>query len=197
MGPLTAKEVNDLRTSLASMNLDELNKKFDEALDEQNNLTFEYDESVKTIMIDFINKVPFKIKYNFAIQLKKTYDKIKAGETLQVLDIRTLQSMIVNSEITSIVMADRLQDLLNAFKDINLKLSRLEESARHIGEFVQRAETEIAAGLKFKEGDAEQLQLVHDNLGGKSQAQLVDTQPKKSQKNAPVESKVVEFAPQK
>jgi hypothetical protein len=171
---LKLEEAQLLHARLAKLSFEELEKEFDAKLQEQNEMKFEISAELKSSILEFLQEpTMINAAYNQAGPFVKLSDKVEAGEDLSVLEVRTLQKFIVESKFSTKAHAQLIHNLLTAMQPMNEKLGRLEETARAISEYLQKAETAKNTGLDYSEEDAE------------NNAKLAAQNSKLSEKKAP------------
>ena len=78
--------------------------------------------------------------------------KAKAYQ-INIAEVRTLQTLLVQSKPTHIGEMIKVTDLMNALNDTNINVGRLEEQSKQIAFFLQKKEQEAATGLEHAPGD--------------------------------------------
>lgn len=153
---LKLEEAQALHARLAKASKADLDKEFDQKLEEQSTMRFEVDAKIKVDVIAFLdNEKMINGAYNQAGPFVSLHEKVSKEEDLNVIELRTLQKFLVEAKFSSVTEASLIHNLLKAMQPMNEKLGRLEETARAIGEYIQKAETAEKAGLEYKADDAE------------------------------------------
>jgi len=154
--PYTAAEINTLRENLGSHDEKTLIERFDALMAKQNDTTFLLDKKTRTTLKAFFGSTGiWSIDFRLAKGLASVNGVLNdAKSELTVLHLRIIQETILkHTTITSLEAAGIVDNVLVALNPINVEMSRFEEEAKHVAEFLNRIEQVKETGLEHKKDD--------------------------------------------
>lgn len=181
---LKIEEANILHARLAKASKEELEKEFDQKLEEQNSMKFGV-KNIKEPILSFLSN-PSLISgaYSQAGQFVSLYENVEAGKKINVIEVRILQKFLVEAKFSTLQEAKEIHNLLKSLQEINTELGRLEETARAIAEYIQKAETAEKTGLEYKGDDSENVAKLSENAGALEGQKAAKDPVKKTEKKA-------------
>lgn len=151
-----SEEFEAMIARFTAMSLEELNSEFDAVTDKLSNFTVKVDSKFAEQIIAFLQTPILNSGFAHAVGAVALYNNLTAkakAYQINIAEVRTLQTLLVQSKPTHIGEMIKVTDLMNALNDTNINVGRLEEQSKQIAFFLQKKEQEAATGLEHAPGD--------------------------------------------
>lgn len=153
-----SEEFEAMIARFTAMSLEELNSEFDKVTDNLSNFTVKIDKTFAEQIIAFLQTPILNSGFAHAVGAVSLYNNLTAKTKacqINIVEVRTLQTLLVQSKPTHIGEMIKVTDLMNALNDTNINVGKLEEQSRQLSFFIQKKEDEIKTGLGHADGDIE------------------------------------------
>jgi len=152
------EEFKQLLERLSSASKEDLTKEFDELNDKLANYSQPVNKDFAKAIVDFLEKPILNSGFAQSAMAVAVYDKMSAYKktvTINIAEIRALQTLLAASKPVDIFGMKVVNSLLLQMNHINLEVGKIEELSRQVGAFLAKKEQEEATGLTYAKDDAE------------------------------------------